>query len=106
MKINNKIIYIDVDWTLLLPSEGCFIPTTPNEKLIEKIKAWKLDGHTIIVWTSNPKGVKWAKDAVKICEIEGWVDLCLPKPKVIVDDEHLEYKTIDPVTLELKECSK
>jgi hypothetical protein len=102
--ITNNVIYIDVDETLLIPaSPELFIPTEPNLKLIEKIKKWKAEGKSIIVWTSNGGGVEWAIDAVKRCNIEEYVDLCLPKPYTIVDDDHLEYySTIDPITLEFK----
>lgn len=101
IEIRDKVVYIDVDFTLLLPaSPDLFIPTEVNHKLVEQIKKWKETGWSIIVWTSNSKGVSWAREAVVICNIEDYVDLTLPKPHTIVDDDHLEYyKIIDPITL-------
>lgn len=98
---NDKIIYVDVDWTLLIPSEDdLIIPDSPNVPLVEKIKEWYKDGYTIVVWTSNSRGVVRAEEAVILCQLEDYVDFCLPKPYKIVDDDHLEYySTIDPVTL-------
>ena len=92
--INDNVIYVDVDQTLI-------VSMAPNFELIDKIREWKAKGRSIIVWTSNADGVAHAIKAVKFCEIEDLVDLCLPKPHTIVDDDHLEYyKIIDPITLE------
>lgn len=97
------MIYVDVDETLYLPADGCFVPRDPNYPLIEKIKEWHSEGRDIIVWTSNSAGVQWAKDAVKNLGLEPYVKLCLPKPHTIVDDDHLEYyHVIDPITLTYK----
>lgn len=99
--INDNVIYIDVDETLILRPDDNSSIQTPNLKLIKKIKEWKEQGRSIIVWTSNAEGVEHAYWAVKFCEIEDLVDLILPKPHVIVDDDHLEhYSIIDPITLE------
>ena len=102
--INDDVIYIDVDETLLIPSSPeLFFPQEPNLPLIAKIKEWKKAGRQIIVWTSNGNGVQHAINSVKKCGIEDYVDLCLPKPAVIVDDDHLEYySTIDPISLNYK----
>lgn len=93
MKDFNKVIYIDVDDCLIIDSH-------PNEQLIQKIMQWSMDGISIIVWTSNPLGVNHAREAVKKCGLSYYVDICLPKPYTIVDDDHLEYyNVIDPLTL-------
>jgi hypothetical protein len=99
--ITDSVIYIDVDETLIIPAENCFVPHDPNLKLIEKIKEWKDNGRQIIVWTSNGNGVRHAINVVKSLGLEDYVDICLPKPRTIVDDDHLEYyNIIDPITLE------
>ena len=101
--IDDTVIYIDVDETLILSGDGLFVPQIPNESLIGQIKDWKGDGRKIIVWTSNGDGVQHAIKIVKQLGIEDYIDLCLPKPRTIVDDDHLEYyNTIDPITLEWK----
>ena len=100
--IKDDVIYIDVDETLLLSNE-LVTSKDLNLSLIEKIKEWKEEGKSIIVWTSNSGGKAWADKAVEICGIEDYVDLTLPKPHIIVDDDHLEYyQIIDPITLERK----
>ena len=92
--LDDNCIFIDVDDTLI-------IRMTPNFELIEKIKEWKRSGRTIIVWTSNADGVSHAVKAIDYCGITELVDFVLPKPRTIVDDDHLEYyQVIDPETLE------
>ena len=92
--IPDGAIYIDVDDTLI-------IDDSPNLPLIDLMKRWKSEKRPIIVWTSNFQGVNWAIDKVKLLGIEDLVDICLPKPNMIVDDDTLEYySTIDPKTLE------
>jgi hypothetical protein len=92
----DNLIYVDVDDSLLINGQ-------PNEKLVQKIMEWSMAGRKIIVWTSNPLGVKHALDAVKKCDLYYYVDLCLVKPQTIVDDDHLEYYSIiDPITLNFK----
>ncbi len=100
--IKDNVIYIDVDDTLILSKCGELLSETStiNYALIDKIKKWKEKGRSIIVWTSNSAGVEHARKAVKRCGIEDLVDLCLPKPHTIVDDDHLEYyRVINPRTL-------
>ena len=90
----DNCIFIDVDDTLIIEAK-------PNYKLIEKIKEWKDKKKTIILWTSNSDGVKHAVKAARFCRIEDEVDFIMPKPYVIVDDDHLEYyRIINPLTLE------
>jgi len=102
MNILDNVIYIDVDETLLLPdNEDTFVPCKPNYPLIGMIKEWKKAGRSIVVWTSNGDGVEHARKIVRELDIERYVDLCLPKPMTIVDDDHLEYyRVIDPITFE------
>jgi len=100
MILDDNCIFIDVDETLLIPEEGCFVPRDVNQPLVEKIKEWKDQGRTIIVWTSNPDGVEHCKKAIYQCGIQEEVNYVMPKPTVIVDDDHLEYYSIiDPITL-------
>jgi hypothetical protein len=103
--LDDDCIFIDVDETLIIPeNEECFVPKKPNLKLIEKIREWKDKGRTIIVWTSNPDGVKHCKKAIYLCGIEEEVNFVMPKPRTIVDDDHLEYyNIIDPITLEWRD---
>lgn len=108
MKTRNPddVVYIDVDYTLLLPEDvELFIPDSANKKLVEKIIKWHSEGRTIIIWTSNTRGVQHCKDAAKLCGIEDYIYDYLPKPKLIVDDNHLEYyRTMDPITFEVQEA--
>jgi hypothetical protein len=91
--LDDDCIFIDVDDTLIQKM-------TPNFNLIGKIKQWKDAGRTIIVWTSNADGVNHALKAINLCQIEYLVDVVMPKPRTIVDDDHLEYyQVIDPDTL-------
>lgn len=100
--LDDDCIFIDVDETLILPAaEGCFVPKIPNLKLVEKIKEWKDKGRSIVVWTSNPDGVEHCVKAIDLCKIRDEVDYVMPKPRTIVDDDHLEYyNIIDPITLD------
>lgn len=94
--IKDGAIFIDVDDTLIIEGNS-------NLKLIDKMKDWKLSGRDIIVWTSNFSGVEHAHKIVNSLGIQDIVDLILPKPTTIVDDDHLEYyNIIDPITLEYK----
>lgn len=98
---DTQIIDVDVDETLLIPEEGCFVPRDVNHKLVKKLREWHAKGKTITVWTSNADGVKWAVRAVELCGIEDIVFSVRAKPTTIVDDDHLEYYTIiDPITFE------
>ena len=95
---NDSCVYIDIDDTLIIHTDK---GSVVNVKLMEKIRDWKSKGRTIIVWTSNTGGIKYAKQMLAMCDIE--VDAVLPKPYTIVDDDHLEYYSIiDPITLEFR----
>lgn len=101
----DDFVYVDVDFTLLLPQDvDLFIPDSVNHKLVEKIKDWHSYGRKIIIWTSNTQGREHCRRAAKLCGIYDLVHDFLPKPYLIVDDDHLEYyRTMDPITLEIKE---
>lgn len=104
MKVfDDKIIYVDIDETLLIPENGCFEPSIINKELVELLKEYKSKGWTIACWTSNPKGVEWVQEIVHRARIESIVDLALKKPFKIIDDDHLEYyDIIDPITFETR----
>ena len=58
--IKDDVIYIDVDETLLLSNE-LVTSKDLNLSLIEKIKEWKEEGKSIIVWTSLSRHRPYAK---------------------------------------------
>ena len=94
---SDDYLWVDVDWTLLVPVNGAFMPTVPNSELIDWLRHSHKQGKRIIVWTSNSKGKSWAEEAIKICDIEDIVEDCYPKPKFIVDDDDLHYSIISPM---------
>ena len=90
----NQLTAVDVDDTLLIhdpnPADKskcvmvdgiCFIP---HQRHIEQIKAHKARGHTILVWSQG--GEEWAEKAVKILNLEQYVDYVMDKPYWIYDD--------------------
>jgi hypothetical protein len=56
----------------------------PHKKHIEQMKAHKLRGHTVIVWSAG--GWQWAETAVRTLGLDKYVDLILEKPLWFYDD--------------------
>lgn len=88
-------VAFDVDETLVLwnpvgsePPEGSFllgdISVRPHKVHIERLKLHKRQGHIVIVWSQG--GSEWARDVVKLLQLEEFVDHCLTKPTWYYDD--------------------
>jgi hypothetical protein len=65
--------------------EDVFIPIQAN---IDQLKEHKRRGHTVIVWSAG--GGEWAAKAIKMLNLENYVDLAIDKPTSIYDDKALE----------------
>ena len=99
---STKIIYCDVDETLILwnwkdyteaitglvaitdPDSNVSVYGLPHHRHIELLKQFKCRGHTVVVWSAG--GAEWAERAVKALGIEKLVDVVLAKPDWYVDD--------------------
>lgn len=93
----NKFIYFDVDDTLIDWSKrntedslvfqdesGGFWSIEPKWNIVRKLKKHKQDGDTIVVWSQG--GWNWAREVIKILELEKYVDVVLSKPTTYYDD--------------------
>ena len=109
----NTIVYFDVDDTLVmwdppkdkLEAEGIDVicpaglicvdgnleqapgfkaKLLPHKKHIEKLKKHKMRGHTVVVWSAG--GYDWAEAAIKVLQLEKYVDVVISKPKWAYDD--------------------
>lgn len=106
MKIveGSKLIYFDVDDTLVMwdtygeqdslvefsnPDDSSFKwYLKPNIGTIEMLKQHKREGYTVVVWSQG--GWDWVQEVVKTLKLEEYVDLCITKPNIYVDDLHCE----------------
>lgn len=100
VKLEEPIVFCDVDDTLVswktYPKRGLnsiefedpftqevlYLHAIPNH--IEAIKAHKLRGHTVVVWSAG--GAKWAEEVVKKLKLEKYVDAVMSKPNWFYDD--------------------
>ena len=99
-KFKEPIVYVDVDDTLVSWNhygqfiEGMIEFTAPESEHpmwlepitehIEAIKAHKLRGHTVVVWSAG--GADWAEEVVKKLGLILYVDAILAKPNWFYDD--------------------
>jgi FMN phosphatase YigB (HAD superfamily) len=95
---SDNVVCFDVDDTLVIwkvppgMEEQCREFTNygvterllPHEKHIKLLKEFKFRGHTVIVWSQG--GFEWAREVVRMLELEPYVDFCMSKPKWMVDD--------------------
>lgn len=97
MVVKDKpIVFFDVDDTLVLWNQHV---TEENEHLIvediyelvlkhephvEKVKEFKLRGHTVVVWSQG--GSEWAEKVVNALGLRQFVDIIMPKPYWFFDD--------------------
>jgi predicted phosphatase len=96
---SDNSVFFDVDDTLILwnptpeqkkangfkyqDDDGVFT-YVPHKIHIESLKNHKSRGHFVVVWSAG--GYKWAEKAVKMLELEEYVDLVIAKPKWCYDD--------------------
>lgn len=94
-------VYFDVDDTLIMwqevpantpgalhikcPSKKRKAWLKPHKRHVAQIKAHKLRGHTVIVWSAG--GDTWARLAVESLGLTDFVDLILEKPRWYYDDK-------------------
>ena len=75
----DNTVYFDVDDTLLT-----LHGSSPIDNSIKLLQYYKNQGRTIIVWSQG--GVDKCLEAIKLLELEKYVDLVVAKPLVYVDD--------------------
>jgi|SRR5581483_1057602 len=56
----------------------------PHHQHIEQLKAHKMRGHTVVVWSAG--GWDWAEAVVRTLKLEQYVDLVISKPTWCYDD--------------------
>ena len=93
---DHNSVFVDVDGCLLIwPGKkrgriprkgepGYGESPTPNLQVIEMIKKHKAKGRYIVVWSRG--GARHARMAVEHCGLGDVVDLCLAKPRTVIDD--------------------
>ena len=59
-----------------------------NQSHVKLLKNCKSQSKQIIVWSAQ--GWQWCEVVVKSLKIEDYVDLCIGKPHIIVDDKPLD----------------
>jgi len=114
---STRIIYFDVDETLLLwdwrkwnpkgdkiidigtpGSAGIHrIAALPHERHIVLLKQFRARGFTIVVWSQG--GAQWAKAAVEALHLTDFVHLAISKPNWICDDLSAKHFMPDNIYL-------
>ena len=56
----------------------------PNYWTIGKLKELKAKGYTVVVWSAA--SYLWAEAVVKVLKLEEYVDFCMSKPDICIDD--------------------
>lgn len=94
------------DELVQVPDKQYHWKVLPHHKNIELLKRLKAQGYGIVVWSAA--GNDWARTVIQMLGIEPFVDICMSKPELAVDDL-LEAKRIiksviwiDPITGEYK----
>ena len=94
------------DELVQVPDDQYHWKVLPHHKNIELLKRLKAQGYGIVVWSAA--GNDWARTVIQMLGIEQFVDICMSKPELAVDDL-LEAKRIiksviwiDPITGEYK----
>jgi predicted HAD superfamily phosphohydrolase YqeG len=78
---SDKVLYVDVDNTLVLWDKDTYKPHKGHVNLIKQFKA---RGQKVVVWSAG--GYVWALKVVKELGLEEYVDLVLSKPSWWADD--------------------
>lgn len=66
------------------PRDNKYIWLNVIQEHIDAIKAHKLRGHTVIIWSAG--GVEWAQVVVDTLGLTPYVDACMAKPNWYYDD--------------------
>jgi hypothetical protein len=90
---SDRNVHVDVDDTIINwePTPLCYEVMINNKlfyanmKVIDKMERLKARGYYIIVWSAA--GAQWANDVVTACGLTKTVDLCMSKPRFIIDDK-------------------
>lgn len=100
-KLNkDKVVYVDVDDTLVLwepekyhhtEDEIIWItddtrrfPFLPHKRNIKFVQQLKLQGYGVVVWSAA--GSNWAEHVIKNLKLEDLPDMIISKPELCVDD--------------------
>jgi len=94
-------VWVDCDDTLIMwgkephmkhkhiaitnPYDGQIDHLMPHKGHIKVLKDRKARGSFIVVWSAG--GYKWAEAVVKALNLEKYVDLCMTKPHMYIDDK-------------------
>lgn len=94
-------VWVDVDDTLVMwgikakkgqklvaitePHSGNQVYLAPHIGHIKVLKDRKARGSFIVVWSSG--GYAWAETVVRALGLEAYVDLCMTKPHLYMDDK-------------------
>lgn len=70
--------------TITIEYLGQLNKVRPNKVHVELLKHYKMQGHSIIVWSAG--GSEWAKKVVSALNLDEFVDLTMGKPTFYVDD--------------------
>lgn len=81
---SDRVVYCDVDDTLIMWPELGQEGYKPHLKHIEMLKRFKSRGQAVIVWSAG--GHEWAEHIVKELGLEPYVDAVLCKPSWYMDD--------------------
>lgn len=96
---NDQAVFFDCDDTLVLwnyPADtpgsdliwinnyGTSVPVMPHKKHIEQLRAHRVRGHQIIVWSAG--GWEWAQAVVTMLGLKDCVDAVMSKPAWFYDD--------------------
>lgn len=98
---NESTIFFDVDDTLVMwgikakrgqklvaitsPYDGSQVYLAPHAGHIKVLKDRYKRGSFIIVWSAG--GFKWAEAVVKALKLQDYVNVCMTKPHMYVDDK-------------------
>lgn len=79
---SSKIIYCDIDDTLVDWSGTSYKPNKPN---IDIVKRFHARGHTLIAWSAG--GGSWAARIIKELKLEKYFTAAMSKPDWFIDDK-------------------
>ena len=87
-----KVIAVDVDGTLIIAGK-------PNQQLIQRLKAYKNEGHSLFLWSM--RGREHCIKAAEFTETTDLFDQYLGKPGIIFDDQGWNWarqSKVNPIT--------